>query len=243
MVTGFVMVSRNVEPYEPASPSFVSFCVFSFGFARIVRVPRKRRNAPPTMRSHTCCWTRKSEMKAKPKAAMQPYTASAVAAPKPEIKPWSRPSARVRRMHRTPMGPTGAAMLKPMMAPLRRVSALTTISIPSVVWVGLVFIFVPELRALCVLMAKTQYYKGKYKVKVVTESVGYVTVEALEDFEDIVDGETVTVKKGETRIVPDVDVCRQKGLAPMVKEHAYELKMEKKVKRMVAEAEKKDGKK
>jgi hypothetical protein len=91
---------------------------------------------------------------------------------------------------------------------------------------------------LCVLMSKIQYYRGKYKVKIVTESVGYVTVEALEDFEDVADGEKVTVKKGETRIVPDIEVCRQKGLAPMVKEHAYELQMEKKLKRMVAEEEK-----
>jgi hypothetical protein len=88
-------------------------------------------------------------------------------------------------------------------------------------------------------MSETQYYKGKYKVKVVTESVGYVTVEALEDFEDVVEGKKVTVKKGETRIVPTVEVCRQKGLAPMVNEHAYELQMEKKLKRMVAEEEKK----
>jgi hypothetical protein len=91
-------------------------------------------------------------------------------------------------------------------------------------------------------MGKIQYYKGKHKVKVVTESVGYVTVEALEDFEDVVDGEKVKVKKGETRIVPDVEVCRQRGLAPMVKEHAYELEMEQKLKRMVAEEEKKEAK-
>ncbi len=95
---------------------------------------------------------------------------------------------------------------------------------------------------MCVLMAKTQYYKGKYKVKIVNESVGYVTVEALEDFEDIVDGEKTTVKKGETRIVPNVDVCKQKGLAPMVKEHAYELRMEQKLKRMVEEEAKKEDK-
>ena len=91
-------------------------------------------------------------------------------------------------------------------------------------------------------MSETQYYRGKYKVKVVTESVGYVTVEALEDFEDVVEGKKVTVKKGETRIVPTVEVCRQKGLAPMVNEHAYELQMEKKLKRIVAEEEKKTGK-
>jgi len=87
-------------------------------------------------------------------------------------------------------------------------------------------------------MSETQYYKGKYKVKIVTESVGYLTVEALEDFEDVVEGEKIIVKKGETRIVPTVEVCRQKGLAPMVNEHAYELQMEKKLKRMVAKEEK-----
>jgi pyruvate-formate lyase-activating enzyme len=91
-------------------------------------------------------------------------------------------------------------------------------------------------------MDKIQYYRGKHKVKVVTESVGFLTVEALEDFEDVVDGAKVKVKKGETRIVPTVEVCRQKGLAPMVKEHAYELHMEKKLKRMVDEEEKKKGK-
>ena len=87
-------------------------------------------------------------------------------------------------------------------------------------------------------MSETQYYKGKYKVKIVTESVGYLTVEALQDFEDVVEGKKVIVKKGETRIVHTVEVCRQKGLAPMVNEHAYELQMEKKLKRMVAKEEK-----
>jgi hypothetical protein len=90
-------------------------------------------------------------------------------------------------------------------------------------------------------MREICYYKGKYKVKVVTESVGYVTVEALEDFEDVVDGEKVAVKRGETRIVPAVDICKR-TLPPMVKEHAYELEMEKKLKRRVAEEEKKEGK-
>jgi Leu/Phe-tRNA-protein transferase len=86
-------------------------------------------------------------------------------------------------------------------------------------------------------MNETQYYKGKHKVKVMTESVGYLTVEALEDFEDVVDDEKITVKKGERRIVPVEDVRKQKTLPPMVKEHAYELEMEKKLKRLVAEEE------
>jgi hypothetical protein len=85
---------------------------------------------------------------------------------------------------------------------------------------------------------ETRYYKGKYKVKIVTESVGYLTVEALEDFEDIQDGKKITVKTGERRIVPIDEVQKERVLPTMVKEHVYELNMEKKVKQMVAEGEK-----
>ena len=92
-------------------------------------------------------------------------------------------------------------------------------------------------------MSEIRFYKGKHKVKVVTESVGYLTVEALEDFEDVDDDEKVTVKVGERRIVPIAEVHKQKSLPPMVKEHAYELEMEKKLKRLVAEEETKQGKK
>jgi hypothetical protein len=92
-------------------------------------------------------------------------------------------------------------------------------------------------------MSEIRFYKGKHKVKVVTESVGYLTVEALEDFEDVDDDEKVTVKVGERRIVPIAEVHKQKSLPPMVKEHAYELEMEKKLKRLVAEEETKEGKK
>ena len=92
-------------------------------------------------------------------------------------------------------------------------------------------------------MSEIRFYKGKHKVKVVTESVGYLTVEALEDFEDVDDDEKVTVKVGERRIVPIAEVHKQKSLPPMVKEHAYELEMEKKLKRLVAEEEKKENKK
>jgi mannose-6-phosphate isomerase-like protein (cupin superfamily) len=91
-------------------------------------------------------------------------------------------------------------------------------------------------------MSEIRFYKGKHRVRVVTESVGYVTVEALEDFEDTVDGEKVTVKAGETRIVPVAEVHKERTLQPMMKEHAYELEMEKKLKRRVAEEEKKEGK-
>ena len=88
-------------------------------------------------------------------------------------------------------------------------------------------------------MSEIGYYKGVHKVKVLTKSEGYWIVEALEAFEDEEDGEKVTVKIGERRIVPSNTVHKQKYLPPPVKEHAYELHMEKKLKRLVAEEEKK----
>ncbi len=81
------------------------------------------------------------------------------------------------------------------------------------------------------------YYKGLNKVKVVTQSEGYWIVEALEDFEDCTEGPAVIVKKGERRIVPPDTLFKRKTLLPMVKEHEYELNMEKKLKKMVAESE------
>jgi hypothetical protein len=87
-------------------------------------------------------------------------------------------------------------------------------------------------------MGQIWYYKGVHKVKVLTESEGYRIVEALEEFEDEADGEKVKVKVGERRIVPSELVHRRKFLAPPVKEHAYELKMEKKLKSLVADEEK-----
>ena len=87
------------------------------------------------------------------------------------------------------------------------------------------------------------YYKGLYKVKVVTESDGYWIVEAQEDFKDCIEGEKVPVKAGERRIVQPSDLVKKEDLKPMVKEHEYELELEKKVKRMVKDYEKEKGKK
>jgi len=86
------------------------------------------------------------------------------------------------------------------------------------------------------------YYKGLYKVKVLTESEGYWIVEAQEDFDDSIDGEKVTVKAGERRIVPPTDLHKKKVLPPMVPEHVYERQLEKKVKRIGEECEKEKGK-
>jgi hypothetical protein len=82
------------------------------------------------------------------------------------------------------------------------------------------------------------YYKGLYKVKVVTESEGYWIVEALEDFKDCIEGEKVPVKAGERRIVQPNDLVKKDEMPAMVTEHAYELHLEQKVKQMVKEYEK-----
>jgi hypothetical protein len=86
-------------------------------------------------------------------------------------------------------------------------------------------------------MNEFYYYKGLYKVKVVTESEGYWIVEAQENFDDYVDGEKTKVKTGERRIVALADLHKKKVLPPPIPEHVYERKLEKKVKRMVAEYE------
>ena len=85
------------------------------------------------------------------------------------------------------------------------------------------------------MSGEVRYYRGIHKVRVVTQSEGHWIVEALENFEDCVNGEKIAVKVGEERIVPPNLVFKSKTLPPMVKEHAYELKMEKKVQRMVFE--------
>jgi hypothetical protein len=87
-----------------------------------------------------------------------------------------------------------------------------------------------------------RYYKGKFMVKVLTKSRGNWIVEALEPFEEKVYGEHVKVKAGERRIVPPNSLFKRKGLPPPVKEHTYELKMEKKLKHFIAEQEKKQRK-
>jgi hypothetical protein len=86
---------------------------------------------------------------------------------------------------------------------------------------------------------EVRFYKGKFRVKVLTKSRGYWIVEASEPFEDIVSGENVQVKIGERRIVVPNLLFKKKSLPPPVKEHVYELNMEKKLKRFIAEKEKK----
>jgi hypothetical protein len=84
----------------------------------------------------------------------------------------------------------------------------------------------------------TYFYRGLYRVKLLTESEGYWIVEAQEDFEDQQDGKRVQVKAGEQRIVQPNELHRKKVLAPPLPEHSYERGLEKKVKRMVKEYDK-----
>jgi hypothetical protein len=91
------------------------------------------------------------------------------------------------------------------------------------------------------LTEQIRYYKGIHKVKILTKSEGYWMVEALEDFDDLVDSQILRVKAGEQRIVPDSMLSRRKHLAPPFKEHAYELAMEKKLKRMVEREEEREN--
>jgi hypothetical protein len=80
-----------------------------------------------------------------------------------------------------------------------------------------------------------RYYKGKHKVRVVNKTKGYWTIEALEKFEDTIDGSVICVSLGERKIVPSNTVLKSQSIPPPIKEHSYELQMEKKLKRMVSE--------
>ena len=86
-------------------------------------------------------------------------------------------------------------------------------------------------------MNESYYYKGLYKVKVLTESEGYWIVEAQEDFNDTVDGQKALVRTGERRIVEPRELSKKKVLSPTIPEHVYERRLEKKVKRIVEEQE------
>lgn len=89
-------------------------------------------------------------------------------------------------------------------------------------------------------MSEVRYYKGKYKVKIMTKSRGNWIVEALEEFEDFFEGEKVKVTVGTRRIVAPNLLLKTKSLAPPPKEHTYELKMEKKLKRFIEKREQKN---
>lgn len=87
------------------------------------------------------------------------------------------------------------------------------------------------------MSAEVRFYKGRHRVKVLSESRGSWVVEALETFEDVMNGERIEVKVGERRIVAPNLLFEREGLPPPVKEHVYELKMEKKLKKIVEKEE------
>src|SRR4051794_12836323 len=55
---------------------------------------------------------------------MMPNIASAVAAPIPEMNPARRPLKIVRRMHRTPTGPAGTAIIRPTTTPFHKKASI-----------------------------------------------------------------------------------------------------------------------
>ena len=65
-------------------------------------------------------------------------------------------------------------------------------------------------------MSNFCYYRGLNKVKILTKSDGYWIIEALEDFQDYVDHNKVTLKAGERSIVLPTDLYKKKtALTPM----------------------------
>jgi hypothetical protein len=84
-----------------------------------------------------------------------------------------------------------------------------------------------------IVMSDFYFYRGLYRVKVVTESPGFCIVEAQEDFVDTVDCQKVEVKAGERRIVAASELHKKKTLPPPVPEHVYERQLEKKIKRLI----------
>lgn len=91
-----------------------------------------------------------------------------------------------------------------------------------------------------IVLTDFMYYKGLFRVKVVTESEGYWIVEAQEDFDDTANGEKITVRAGERRIVMPSELHKKKVLPPPIPEHVYERRLEKKVKHMVKEYDNKE---
>jgi hypothetical protein len=86
-------------------------------------------------------------------------------------------------------------------------------------------------------MADSYFYRGLYRVKVITESEGYQIIEAQEDFEDHLNGEKITVKTGEQRIVEPKLLYKKKTLPPPIPEHVYERKLEKDLKKLLNDSE------
>jgi hypothetical protein len=91
-------------------------------------------------------------------------------------------------------------------------------------------------------MSEIRYFKGKYRVKVLKKNRRNWIVEALEEFQDDVHGERVEVKSGAQHCVVPNLLFKRKGLPPPLKEHVYELKMEKRLKHLIAEEGKKKKK-
>ncbi len=94
-----------------------------------------------------------------------------------------------------------------------------------------------QMLLMTVMSEEIRYYKGKYKVSILSKSQDSWLIKALEPFEDCVYAETVTVKVGEERFVSPTQLFKKKGYVGPVPEHVYEQNMEKKLKHIVEKEE------
>ncbi len=108
---------------------------------------------------------------------------------------------------------------------------------------GRSYILLNKISFLGIGLSEIRYYKGVHQVRILTRSEGYLIVEALEDFVDQINAKRVYVKTGDRRIVPSETVYEDKKLPPIIKEHTYELKMEKKLKELISSEESKEAEK
>lgn len=131
IVIGLLNVRKNVETKLSRSPFPSTFAGSVAGGAVNVRHPRQINIMPPTSCSHHPELARNAANAPMPTPAISPYIASATAAPIPQRNPVSLPADNVRFMHRSPIGPTGAAIEKPIIAPL--INNSTDIRLPRAV--------------------------------------------------------------------------------------------------------------
>ena len=120
MVIGLVSARRKAETYDPSKPFLSYGIIVSLRLARNVLIPRNKSNPPPSRLTQKCWVAITSEMNVRPNAAIVPYNESAVAAPRPIIRPRECPSASVLRMHIIPIGPIGTAIANPIISPFMK---------------------------------------------------------------------------------------------------------------------------
>jgi len=106
--------------YELNNPFLSKGIIGSLRLARNVLIPRNKSNPPPIRLTQKCWLAITSEINVRPNTAILLYSESAVAAPRPMIRPRECPSASVLRMHIIPIGPIGTAIANPIISPFKK---------------------------------------------------------------------------------------------------------------------------